>query len=180
MTPMRSLLVVACCLLAACNSFSGPAPRAPLLSDTSLRLSTGTTVTLEQIAGIGIAGALIYIVYDPLAPNWQIEEQALAAESYQLSLRAKSFRIGGDGEAMQIFKRRAQQLQREKGYAGYRIVDYVEGIESGTPFTHRTSQGMIQLVGAGAAPVMTSAAPNLAAPVVVPVAAPVLVPVAAR
>jgi hypothetical protein len=150
MAAMRCLPVVACCLLAACNSFSGPAPRPPLLSDTSLRLSAGTTVTLEQLAGVGIVGALIYVVYDPLAPNWQIEEQALDAENYQLSLRAKSFRIGGDGEAMQIFRRRAQQLQREKGFSGYRIVDYVEGIESGTPFTHRTSQGLIQLVGAAA------------------------------
>lgn len=61
-------------------------------------------------------------------------------------MRAKSFRTGGDGESMQILKRRARQLQYEKGYAGYRILDYSEGIESSTPLTHRVSEGTIQLV----------------------------------
>ena len=90
--------------------------------------------------------ALLYIIYDPLAPNWTIKEKALNADTYYLSLRAKSFRTGGDGEAIQVVKRRALQLQREKGYASYRILDYSEGIESSTPLTHRVSEGTIQLV----------------------------------
>lgn len=90
--------------------------------------------------------ALLYVIYDPLAPNWTIKERALTGDTYFLSLRAKSFRTGGDGEAIQIVKRRALQLQREKGYAGYRILDYSEGIESTTPLTHRVSEGTIQLV----------------------------------
>ena len=93
-----------------------------------------------------IQGALLYIIYDPLAPNWRIEEQALNENTYYLSMRAKSFRTGGDGESVQILKRRALKLQREKGYAGYRILDYSEGIESSTPLTHRVSEGTIQLV----------------------------------
>lgn len=92
--------------------------------------------------------ALLYIIYDPLAPNWSIREQVVAADTYRLALRAKSFRTGGDGEAMQIVKRRALQLQREKGFSAYRIVEYTEGVESGTPFTHRISEGTIQLVRA--------------------------------
>jgi len=90
--------------------------------------------------------ALLYLIYDPLAPNWTIKERALATDTYHLALRAKSFRTGGDGEAIQIVKRRALQLQREKGYAAYRILDYTEGLESSTPFTHRVSEGTIQLV----------------------------------
>ena len=81
--------------------------------------------------------ALLYIIYDPLAPNWTIKEQAIDAETYRLSLRAKHFRVGGDGEAIQIVKRRALQLQREKGYGAYRILDYSEGIESATPRAYR-------------------------------------------
>jgi hypothetical protein len=90
--------------------------------------------------------ALLYIIYDPLAPNWTIKERALNADTYHLALRAKSFRTGGDGEAIQIVKRRALQLQREKGYGAYRLLDYSEGIESSTPLTHRVSEGTIQLV----------------------------------
>ena len=93
-----------------------------------------------------LQGALLYIIYDPLAPNWRIEEQALNEDTYYLSMRAKSFRTGGDGESVQILKRRALKLQREKGYASYRILDYSEGIESSTPLTHRVSEGTIQLV----------------------------------
>ncbi|GHU06365.1 hypothetical protein FACS1894158_12560 [Betaproteobacteria bacterium] len=91
-------------------------------------------------------GALLYLIYDPLAPNWTIKEQTFDGETFYLSLRAKNFRVGGDGESMRIVKRRAAQLQREKGYAGYNLIDYSEGIESATPFTYRISEGTIQLV----------------------------------
>jgi hypothetical protein len=93
---------------------------------------------------------LLHIIYDPFAPNWSIEEQRLNTDTYYLSLRAKSFRTGGDGEAIQILKRRALQLQRVNGFAGYRILNYSEGIESSTPFSHRISEGTIQLVRAEA------------------------------
>ena len=93
-----------------------------------------------------VNAALLYIIYDPLAPNWTIKERVLSPDTYHLSMTAKSFRTGGDGEAIQIVKRRALQLQRDRGFADYRILEYTEGIESSTPFTHRVSQGTIQLV----------------------------------
>ena len=138
-----------------------------LRTQPSLSVSSNAEVSAETLAGAGTiavlgmpvssAGlpgavfsptnaALLYIIYDPLAPNWTIKEKALNADTYYLSLRAKSFRTGGDGEAIQVVKRRALQLQREKGYAAYRILDYSEGIESSTPLTHRVSEGTIQLV----------------------------------
>jgi hypothetical protein len=40
-------------------------------------------------------------------------------------------------------------LQREKGYTGYKLLDYSEGIESSTPFPYRVSEGTIQLVRSG-------------------------------
>lgn len=114
--------------------------------NTTFQVSPTIAVPLEAVLGAAAAGALLYVIYDPLAPNWSIEEKPLTTDTYYLSLRAKSFRTGGDGEAIQILKRRALQLQREKGYAGYRILDYSEGIESSTPLTHRVSEGTIQLV----------------------------------
>jgi hypothetical protein len=49
---------------------------------------------------------------------------------------------------MLVLKRRALQLQHQHGYAGYRILDYSEGIESGTPVAQRYSHGIVQLVRA--------------------------------
>jgi hypothetical protein len=97
-------------------------------------------------------GGALYLLYDPLAPNWSIEEKVVNDDTYYFSLKAKSFRTGGDGEAMRILKRRAQFLQRERGYASYKILDYSEGIDSSTPLTHRFSEGTIQLVRAGVPP----------------------------
>ena len=138
-----------------------------LYTQPSLELPQNNAVSAETLVvggaiaifglpenALGVAGplttpanaALLYVIYDPLAPNWTVKEQALNADTYYLSLRAKSFRTGGDGEAIQIVKRRAMQLQREKGYSSYKILDYSEGIESSTPLTHRYSEGTIQLV----------------------------------
>ena len=119
-----------------------------LLPNAMIQVGPTIVYSVEQIAVAGAAGFLLYKIYYPLAPNWSIQEQYLGDDTYVLSLRAKSFRVGGDGEAMQVVKRRATQLQRANGYSGYRIIDYSEGIESSTPLTHRYSEGTIQLVRA--------------------------------
>lgn len=126
---------------------------APISAETQA-VAGGLIVMGHPVSALGLPGeifnprlsAVLYILYDPLAPNWTIKERPLDADTYHLSLRAKHFRVGGDGEAMQVVKRRAQQLQREKGYTGYRLLDYSEGVESATPFTYRVSEGTIQLV----------------------------------
>ena len=123
-----------------------------LLPNTKLVVSPSIAYTVEQLTLTALAAGALYLIYDPLAPNWQIEEKALGDETYYLSLRAKSFRIGGDGEALRIIRRRALQLQHEKGYTAYRLLDYSEGIESSTPLTHRVSEATIQLVGIPGAP----------------------------
>jgi hypothetical protein len=160
--------------MAACTTIGAVKPAGEAVSQRSLALPPSTQSlaasqeTLIGAGGAAIVGAflsplpttlkvsantvgaatsaLLYLIYDPLAPNWTIEEQAMDEETYRFFLRAKNFRTGGDGEAMRIVQRRARQLQREKGYTGYRLLDYSEGIESATPFAYRTSEGTIQLV----------------------------------
>lgn len=167
-----SLLLAACgtdgSFVSPVGTISSVSPTTgELRTQPSLGVSQNTEVGAETLVGAGaiavfgvpanvtglpgevfspVNAALLYIIYDPLAPNWTIKEKPLNTDTYYLSLRAKSFRTGGDGEAIQIVKRRALQLQREKGYASYRILDYSEGIESSTPLTHRVSEGTIQLV----------------------------------
>ena len=134
--------------VAACGSTPTTIPSSgSLLPNATIQVGPTIAYTVEKIAVAGAAGALLYVIYDPLAPNWRIEETRLGDDTYAFSLRAKSFRVGGDGEAIQVVKRRAMQLQRERGYTGYRILDYSEGIESSTPLTYRVSAGTVQLVG---------------------------------
>ena len=160
-------------LMAACGTVNWDAPpRADSgVPDHSFTQSPNPTLRLEPAKALALVGAagyaayeytgpavnlgmtaaaavLAYVVYDPLAPNWSIQERILDGDTYLLSMRAKSFRIGGDGESGSILRRRALQLQRERGFPGYRILDYSEGIESSTPFTHRYAEGTIQLVRA--------------------------------
>lgn len=143
-----SVFALASVVLSACGVVGGGS----LVPEGNVQLTPSKALSIEKLANIGAVGYLMYVIYDPLAPNWSIEETVIDDQTYSLSLRAKSFRTGGDGEAMMILKRRALKLQREKGYAGYRILDYSEGVASSTPFTQRFSEGTIQLVRAEAAP----------------------------
>jgi hypothetical protein len=152
--PRIAVLVALGLLTAACGSTQTKAIPSSgyLLPNATVEIGPTIAYSVEQIAVAGATAALLYVVYDPLAPNWSIQERPLSEDTYVLSLRAKSFRVGGDGEAIQIVKRRALQLQRDKGYGAYRILDYSEGIESATPLTYRVSEGTIQLVGSALAP----------------------------
>lgn len=127
-------------MLAACSS-SGA-----LLPDKALYLTAGTALKASTLgAGAVLAGAA-YVIYDPLAPNWEIEEARLAADTYRLSLTMKRFHNGGSGEALQALKRRAAQLKAEQGYFGYVILEYNEGIDSRTLGARRVAEGAIRLV----------------------------------
>ncbi len=83
---------------------------------------------------------------NPVAPTWIVDARKVEAGVFSLSLRAKHFRKGGDGEAFQVIRQYAEQLQRAEGAAGYRILDYSEWIESGVPFSYRSARGKVVLV----------------------------------
>jgi hypothetical protein len=88
---------------------------------------------------------LAYLVIDPLAPNWEISETRVGEDTFHLQLVMKRRFSGGEGEALQVLKRRASQLKRELGYHDYRILDYSEGIESATLAAWRVGEGHFQL-----------------------------------
>ena len=156
--------------LAGCGTvdLQAPAQADSSVPDRSFTQSPNPTVSTDPVKAVALVGAaryaaleysgaanlalgaaaaiVAYVIYDPLAPNWTIEESLVARDTYSLSMRAKSFRIGGDGESGLILKRRALQLQRQRGFVAYRILDYSEGIESTTPFAQRFAEGTFQLV----------------------------------
>jgi hypothetical protein len=95
---------------------------------------------------IYFAGAayIAYLVLDPMAPNWTIDEAKLSDDTYYLGMKKLRTRAGGEGEARMVFNRRAEQLARAGGYAGYEIVSYSEGIQSDL-IAQRVGEGVIQL-----------------------------------
>lgn len=118
----------------------------PIVPNKTIQLTAKTSVSLSQIAtGAAILGA-IHLIYDPLAPNWDIEETRVSDDTFRLSLKMKRFHTGGAGESMQALRRRAAELQDEFGFASYELTSYNEGIESRTLGARRVAEGTIRLV----------------------------------
>ncbi len=92
------------------------------------------------------AAVAAYVVIDPLAPNWTIEESRQSDERYILALRHKAIHNGGDGEARQVFSRRAAQLAGQAGFGAYEVVSWQTGIDSSRPFAQRVAYGELRLV----------------------------------
>ncbi|HOY00575.1 hypothetical protein [Zoogloea sp.] len=92
-----------------------------------------------------LAGVAVYALVDPLAPNWAMQEARLAEDRFRIVLRMKALHAGGDGEARQVFARRAAQLASQPGFEAYDIVSWEEGIESTRPFAQRVAWGEIRL-----------------------------------
>lgn len=132
----KGLVIVAALgtlLTTACTS-SGTTP-----------FTMGLNTTMKaNVAIIGVAA--IYLIYDPLAPNWELEETKLSDDTYRLSMKMKRFHTGGSGEALQILKRRAVQLREAGGHAGYEILEYSEGIDSQTLAARRVAEGVVRVV----------------------------------
>lgn len=133
-------------LLAACSTPGGGTAATSLVPNKALNLTAQTSVSLANLAAGAVMIGAIYLVYDPLAPNWEIEEQRLGEDTYRMSLKMKRFHTGGAGESMQVFRRRASQLQYEQGFATYQVLDYSEGIESHTLGARRVAEGTVRLV----------------------------------
>jgi hypothetical protein len=112
-----------------------------LIPNKTVNLTPAVALSVENV----LLGAALYWAVDPLAPNWQLTQASLAADRVRISLRKKRFTSGGDGEAAQVFARRADELARYGGYIGYTVMEYTEGIESTLPLAQRVAQGVIRL-----------------------------------
>jgi hypothetical protein len=137
-------LIATAIVLSGCSSSGSTG--SPLIPDKVINLTAKTSVSLSSLATAAVVAAAIYVVYDPLAPNWEIEEARLNDNTYRLSMKMKRFHTGGAGESIQVLKRRASQLQHEQGFSQYQILEYSEGIDSQTIGARRMAEGVIRLV----------------------------------
>ncbi|MDB5902652.1 MAG: hypothetical protein JWM26_1530, partial [Betaproteobacteria bacterium] len=138
----RALLgALALSCLAACSSmddYSGPRT---LIPARQLNVSPSLHIPAEAIVAAGI----IYAIVDPLAPNWKVQVEPLGAQRYRVNLTMKRFITGGEGESNWVFRRAAEKLQHEGGFAEYAILSYSEGIESKVTLAQRVASGVVEL-----------------------------------
>lgn len=134
-------------LAAGCSSTAKTFPSSgSVIPNWSLQLGPGVNVGLDKIVYWGAYAGAAYLILDPLAPNWQIEEARLSDTRYHLALHMKRYYAGGAGEARVVFDRRARELVREREAAGYEVLEYSEGLESSVIGSRRTSTGVIRLL----------------------------------
>lgn len=140
-TTIGILAALALAALAGCSTTMSSDATDYLVPNKSVNISPSLTPSIEGL----VAGAIVFFVIDPLAPNWQIQQSQLAPERFELALMKKRFTTGGDGEAWQVFQRRAAQIARDSGAPGYRVVEFSEGVESQTLIARRVARGVVEI-----------------------------------
>lgn len=148
---MRSLGIIGLVLAVCVGCSSSPDRGAPLIPNKVIPIGGGRAVSLFDLVSTVGAIAVIQYFYDPLAPNWEIEETRLTEDTFAYSLKMKRYHTGGAGESMQVLKRRATQIQQELGYNSYQLLEYNEGIESQTLGARRVAEARIRFVSPVAA-----------------------------
>ena len=134
----HALALIGAALAGGCKSIEGDSP--VLIPNRSLEVSRSVSIPAEVLA----LGAGLFLVIDPLAPNWQVEQRDLGNGRYAIAMTKKRFATGGDGESPQLFRRRAEQIARDNGFSSYEVIEFSEGIESSVPIAQRVSRGIVQ------------------------------------
>lgn len=128
------------------TSLSGDFPaQGPIVPDTTLILSKSMQIPLEKMVSWGLYVGAAWLIIDPLAPNWEIEQANFPNQHFHLSLKMKRVYTGGAGEARMVFQQRAKDLMRQNGYDSFSIVEYNESLESSVLGSQRVARGVIQL-----------------------------------
>ncbi len=151
------LLIAGVFLLSACGTITkttskvtekvvGTGTSETLIPDRTFQITPGLGISLEKMVYWGAYAAVAYLILDPWAPNWEIEEARLSPELVHFNLKMKRYYAGGAGEARVVFNRRAKDLMRAGDFASYQILEYNEGMESSVLGSQRITEGVIKLI----------------------------------
>lgn len=143
---MRTAAIGIALLLAACSTTEKAIPSSGyLLPNAALKVSPSISVALDKVVIWGALAGTAYLVLDPLASNWRLEETPLGEDHVHFSLRMKRYYTGGAGEARAILERRARGLAELNGFDGFEVVHYREGLESSVIGSQRVAEGVVRL-----------------------------------
>jgi hypothetical protein len=134
-------IAAAALLASGCSSiddYNGPRT---LIPARTLNVSPSLTIPAESLVAAGI----VFLVVDPLAPNWKVEVEPIGAQRYRIELTMKRFITGGEGEAGTVVKRTAEKLRKEGGYSDYALLEMSEGIESHVLIAQRVAHAVVEL-----------------------------------
>jgi hypothetical protein len=96
--------------------------------------------------GAGVSGAGAADSNGQVQLNWTIEQVHLGAQQYRIEMRKNRIAVGGEGEAMPLFMRRAEALVMRHGGGSYRIVSFAESLDSALPLPQRVAQGVVEIL----------------------------------
>lgn len=125
-------------ILAGCGSQT-------LIPDETVPIAPTYQPTVAAVVATVLVGVAAYYIIDPKAPNWEVKIDQIDETRVAINLRKKRFAVGGDGEAQEVFRRKAQQITDDNGFAGYQILQFTEGVDSETTYARRVSRGVIAL-----------------------------------
>jgi hypothetical protein len=135
-------LVVAGAMLGGCASLQDPVPAAVGAASLGvLAEQAGYVGSPEYLAAVGVT----YALYDPWAPNWEMDVIPLDENRLRFEMRLRAFHTGGEGEARQVLNRNAGRLARERGFSGFEVTLFEEGVESTRPIARRVAAGEVRL-----------------------------------
>jgi hypothetical protein len=128
-------------LVAGCASMQDPAPVAAGTASAVVLAHKAGYAHLEYLAALGV----VYALYDPWAPNWELDVTPLDETRLRFEMRLRAFHTGGEGEARRILQRNAGRLARERGYSGFEVTQFEEGVESTRPIARRVASAEVRL-----------------------------------
>jgi hypothetical protein len=125
-------------VLGACTTTDGPSP--VTIPNRSPEVSHSLSIPADTI----VLDASIFVIVDPLAPNWQIEQRDLGDGRYAITLKKKRFTTGGDGESRQVLRRWVDKLTREQDFSSHQVLEFSEGIVSNVLIAQRVATSIVQ------------------------------------
>ena len=117
-----------------------------IIPDKTYNITPSIAYPLEKMVFWGVYAAAAYLILDPFAPNWSIEEARFDDNLVHFNLKMKRYYAGGAGEARVVFHRRAKELMREGKFKRYEVLEYNESLESSVLGSQRVTQGVIRLL----------------------------------
>lgn len=124
-----------------------PAPQQDLSQANLSAQIPSASAVMEQAQELTPYGKFlkVYRIYDPFYDTWDMKEAELENNRYYIELKMKHFNRGGEGEALAIFKRRADKVRELKKMGSYEILEFNERIENQVFYTRRIASGIFEI-----------------------------------